>query len=452
MQNVRKNDRRSVFGWCAYDWANSAYVTTVLTAVLPHYFADVVAPDGVTIAGHTFRATSLWAFAVAAAAFLGFAAAPLLGAIADFTAAKKRFLLAFGWGGALLGGLLYFSGTADVWQTLVLFIVVQFAFISANIFYNAFLPQLVTEDRLDRVSGYGFAAGYLGGGLHFGLSLVLVAWHETFGISEDLAARIAMLTACLWWAGFMILTRVYLAEQPAMLSLPARYRDRPRWRACIAAGLRQTWTTTRRVRRLRQLLLFLVAYFLFNDGIQTVIAMATVYGTVELGLSRVFLMVMLLVIQGVAIVGALFFGRLAGRLGTKRTLMLTLLIWTGVVISAYFVYSGTTFFVLGVVIGFVLGGSPALSRSYYSVLIPPSASAEFFGFYTVFSKFSAILGPLLFGIIDSVTGSARGSIVSLAVFFVGGLVLLLMVNEQEARQTRDAFERELHASRSEDER
>lgn len=443
MVTSRKGDRRSLIGWCSYDWASSAYATTVLVAVLPNYFADVVAAEGVTIGGHTLRPTSLWSFSVATAAFLGFAAAPLLGAIADFSAAKKRFLLIFAWCGAVAGSALYFSRSGDVWQTLLLFILAQFAFISANIFYNAFLPQLVTEERYDRVSGYGFAAGYVGGGLQFGLSLVVVKWHAAFGLEKDAAARVVMLCACAWWAVFSSGAAILLRERPAALALPKRYRAQPGCLRYITAGLRQTLETSRRVKRLKQLLLFLVAYLLFNDGMQTVITMATVYGTVELGLGREFLMLMLLVIQGAAMLGALFFGWLAGRLGTKPTLMLTLVIWTGAVVWAYFVYTGAAFFALGVVIGFVLGGAPALSRSFYSALIPTSASAEFFGFYTVFSKFAAILGPLVFGLIDSITGSARGSIVSLAVFFIGGLVLLSFVNEEKARQTRDALEREL---------
>lgn len=430
------NDKRNVFGWCAYDWANSAYATTVLAGLLPAYFAaGVVGEGGVEIGGRTFSATTLWGLAVALAAAIIFLAAPVLGAIADYSAAKKRFLLTLAYTGVASTGLLYFCGEGDVFATLVLFVVAQCGFVGANVFYDAFLPQIVSEDRLDRISGRGYACGYIGGALQFALALGLVAGHETLGLTQGQAARIGILSAAAWWGGFTLITAWLLREAPprAGARIPG---DRPSLRDYVRVGFGRTWRTVRRVGRFRQLLLFLIAFMLYSDGIQTVIAMATIYGKDELGLSTTTLMVTLLLIQGVAMVGALLFGRLAGLIGTKRAIMLSLGLWSGIVIYAYFITSAGEYFVLGMLVGLVLGGSQALSRSYYSMMIPAEASAEFFGFYTVFSKFSAIWGPLAFSVIDGLTGSSRASIAAIAVFFVAGLVLLALVDEKEARRAR----------------
>ncbi len=432
-----KNDRRTIFGWCMYDWANSAYATTVLAGLLPAYFESaIVGEGGATIAGHTFSATGLWGFAASAAAFIAFLASPVLGAIADFSTAKKRFLLAFAYTGSLFTILLFFCTGGDVLMTLAFFVIAQLGFVGGNVFYDAFLPVIATEDWMDRISGRGYAFGYLGGGLQFACALGLVAGHEMLGISKEFAARIALTMAGAWWAGFTLFTVALLHEARAVYTLPERYRRWFRPAAYVAVGVGRTLATIKRVRRFRHLVLFLVAFMLYNDGIQTVIVMATIYGRGELGLATTDLMLTLLIIQAVAMLGALLFGRLAARVGTKPAVMVSLVIWCGVVIYAYFIHTTAEYFALGVVVGLVLGGSQALSRSYFGAMIPEHASAEFYGFYTVFSKFSAIWGPLQFGLITEWTGSARLSIVSLIVFFVGGLVLLAFVDDDQARAAR----------------
>ncbi|MGH7806805.1 MAG: MFS transporter [Thermodesulfobacteriota bacterium] len=438
----QKNDPKTVFGWCMYDWANSAYITTVAVGLLPVYFASViVGPDGVTIGGTTYGATALWGFVVGFAALITFLLAPILGAVADFTSTKKRFLLIFAYIGSLFTLLLYFSKAGDVWSTLFFFLVAQVCFIAANVFYDAFLPQIATEDKMDIVSGKGFAYGYVGGGLQLALAFGLVAAHDKFGISQTQAVRIGILGAGLWWAGFTLLTARNLVEAAPPSTLSGQYENH--WfppAAYISAGVSRLVTTTRHVRKFRHLVLFLFSYMLYNDGIQTVINMATIYGKEELKLSTTALLVTLLIIQIVASVGSIIFSRFAGIIGTKRAIITTLVLWSLIVIYAFFIRTTAQFFAVGVVVGIVLGGSQALSRSFYGSMIPEKASAEFYGFYTVFSKLSSIWGPFLFAFIHQMTGSARNSILSIVLFFIVGLVLLYLVDEEKAREARNSTE------------
>lgn len=432
----RKDDPKIIFGWCMYDWANSAYIT-IAVGLLPVYFATaIIGPGGLTLRGVHYDPDTLWALMVGAADFIAFVCAPVLGAIADFSAAKKRFLLFFAYLGSLATTLLFLSHTGDVYRTMVFFLIAQISFTNANVVYDAFLPQIASEEKMDWVSGKGYSYGYVGGGLQFACALLLVVGHQRLGISQELAARIGIASAGLWWGGFTLYTARYVNEAPSREVLPERYRSWPRPLAFVAVGLMRTLRTTLRVRRFRHLALFLLAFMLYNDGIQTVINLATTYGTVELKLPVWVLMGTLLVIQVVATFGALAFSRLAERIGTKPAIMVSLGLWTGIVGYAYFIHTALEFFILGMIVGVVLGGSQSLSRSFYGSMVPESASAEFFGFYTVFTKFSSVFGPLLFAVIKQTAGSSRLAILSLVVFFVVGLILLALVNETKARQAR----------------
>ena len=265
-----KNNPKTIFGWCMYDWANSAYSTTTV-GLLPVYFArSVVGPEGVHLGASTYKAETLWGALMGLATFLTFVIAPVLGAIADFSAAKKRFLLAFAYSGALFTLLLYFCRSGDVFQTLVFFLIAQVGFTSANVFYDAFLPQIATEDKMDWVSGKGYSYGYVGGGLQFALALALVAGHEKVGLSLATATRIGVAMAGLWWAGFTLFTAWHLREEPTTTMLPERFRHWPRLLAYAAVGVRRTAGTARQVRRFRHLLLFLIAFMLYDDGIQKI--------------------------------------------------------------------------------------------------------------------------------------------------------------------------------------
>ncbi len=436
-----KNDKKTILGWCLYDWANSAYITTTVVALLPVYFAEaIVGEDGVNIAGHNVSSETLWAWMLAASAFLVFLFAPVLGAIADFSSAKKRFLLGFAYMGSFFATLLYFCKTGDVVLTVCLFIGSQVCFVGANVFYDAFLPHIASEDKLDAVSANGYAFGYIGGGTQFAISLALVAMHETLGMSQAMAARIGMAMAGLWWAGWTLLTAKYLKEEKTPHALPENGPDSLKVKGYLALGIRRTLATAKKVGRFKHLTLFLIAYMIYNDGIHTVTSMATIYGKETLELSTTVLLVTLLVIQIIAIGGALLFSRLAERIGTKHAIIFALLLWSAVVTYGYFIDGAMQYFLLGVVVGIVLGGTQALSRSFYGRIVPEQASAEFYGFYSVFNKFSAIWGPFVFGFIRHITGDARQAIISLIVFFIVGLVLLRFVDEEKAKIDKQRFE------------
>ncbi|GAF74994.1 unnamed protein product, partial [marine sediment metagenome] len=273
-------------------------------------------------------------------------------------------------------------------------------------------------------------------GLQFAISLGLIARHDLFGISTEQASRIAMAMAGFWWAGFSIISFIYLKETKTPENMPEAYRGLPKWAAYSKIGIERTLLTARKVVRFKHLLLFLIAFMIYNDAIQTVIKMASIYGQQELKISQTYIMITLLIIQFVAFFGALLFGRLAEKISAKKALMLSLVLWSFVVIYSYYIKSTEEFLFLGVVVGMVLGGSQALSRSIYGVMIPKNASAEFYGFYSVFTKFSAIWGTAVFAIVEHLTGSSRNAIISLVLFFIVGLVLLSMVNIEKAKDAK----------------
>lgn len=422
-----------------YDWANSAYATTTMAALLPAFFVlSIVPEEGYSIFGRLYDGETLWGYLVSFAAFLVFLLAPILGAVADFSAAKKRFLRVFAYGGALFATLLCLVGSGDVALTMVLFLITQMGFVSANVFYDGFLPDLTTPDTIDRVSAKGYAFGYLGGGLQFALSLGLVAGHEMLGISRMLGVKLSLAMVGLWWFGFSIFAFARLRETGQRQPLPARYGNLPGPIAYARVGFERTWATARKLLSFKQLTLFLVAYMVYNDGVQTVINMASAYAISTLELGVVVIMVAMLVIQIVAFFGALLFGRLADRVGAQRAVLISLVLWSLLVVNAYFLPQGAwiRFLILGAFVGLVLGGTQALSRSLYGSMIPAAAAAEFYGFYSVFSKFSAIWGPLIFGVVSDVTGSARYAILSVILLFIAGAVLLARVSIDEARASR----------------
>jgi UMF1 family MFS transporter len=317
-------------------------------------------------------------------------------------------------------------------------VIAQIGFVSANVMYEGFLPELTTPDTIDRVSARGFAFGYAGGGIHLVLSLMLLFFAEPLGLAETTAQRMVIASAGVWWAGFAAVSFARLRDAGAVRPLPARYRSTPRLLAYGRLGIDRTWRTTRQLMRFPQLLLFVVAFLFYNDGVQTVIKITPVYASETLDLSTTTIAAVFVVIQLVAFFGALSFGWLADRVGAKRAILISIAGWTLATVGGYLLPAGQVapFLLLGVLAGLVLGGVQALSRSLYGSMIPEEASAEFFGFYSVFSRFSAIFGPLIFAAVDIATGSARLSILFLTAFFIIGGALLAAVDVGSARASR----------------
>jgi len=430
-----RGDKKVIFGWALYDWANSAYMTTIAVAILPMYFAGVIVPtDGFRVGSSVFAAETLWGFMVSAAAFFVFIMAPVLGAIADYHNAKKRFLFSFCYLGVVSAALISVCGAGDVWLTIILFVIAQIGFVGANVFYDAFLPQLAEPGQEDQVSSKGFSYGYAGGGLQFACVLVLIAFHDFFGLTAAGAARAGMLSAALWWGGFALVSARFLSEPPVKKKFSEKHSLN--FSGSVVLGFTRVWKTMLQVGKLKHLVLFLVAFLVYNEGIQTVIQMATMYGKQELKLSSTALMVTLLLVQIVGIFGALLFSWIAGRTGAKRAVMISLVVWSGVVIYAYFIHTSMEYFVMGGVVGLVLGGSQAISRSLYASMIPEDSPAEFFGFYSVVNKFSAVWGPFIFALIRHWTGSSRNAILSVIIFFILGIILLSFVDEKKSRDAR----------------
>jgi UMF1 family MFS transporter len=437
-----KNDPRSIRSWITYDWANSAYATTILAAVLPAYFAsEIVGDSGAEYFGRVWTGQDLWALTVGFGPLIMFLATPILGSIADFSAAKKRFLEVFAIWGALVTCLLFFVVSGDVLLTLGLFLLADVGFVGANVFYDGLLPDLTTDDTIDMVSSRGFAWGYLGGGLHLLLSVVLIQGADAGLIPIDpiLAIRIAIGSVGVWWLGFALKSFRGIPETGQSSILPGS--PRPGWAEYARIGFSRTIKTTGLVARNRPLLVFLLAFILFNDGVQTTIAMASIYATETLDLGITIVIVAVLLVQFVAYFGAMGFGRYADRVGTKTALLTSIMIWASVTVAAFFLPVGAAapFLLLAILIGFVLGGTQALSRSLYGSMIPEEQSAEFYGFFSVFSKFSAIWGPWIFLLVRQTTGSARWAILSIALFFIVGGLLFRTVDIEGGRANRQSL-------------
>ena len=433
---VVKNDPRTIFGWAMYDWANSAYIT-IFGAVLAAFFTGTIVPDE-GFAGQSGE--TLWAFVVSIGSLILFLAMPVLGAVADYAAAKKRLLRNFMILGAVTTLGIPFVPVGAVITFLVVVLVTQIGFVAANVFYDGFLPLIATDETMDKVSSKGFAYGYIGGGLYLALGIALIALADADVIPMDtiLAQRLAIAGAGIWWLGFSAISLKRLPDEGDPRPLPEDLRDRPRWNAYARVGFGEAWRTTRLLRAFPGLLLFVAAYFLYNNGINTVIAVSGAYAEDTLELAVQEIAITFLIVQFVAFGGALLFGWLAQRIGTKPAIVVSLLIWIGATVGGYLLPVGeaTPLYGLGVVIGLVLGGSQALSRSLYGSMIPEENSAEFFGFFTVFSKASAVLGTLSFAMVSSITGSGRTAILFIIVFFIVGLILLAFVDVDRARASR----------------
>ncbi|PIY23653.1 MAG: MFS transporter [Deltaproteobacteria bacterium CG_4_10_14_3_um_filter_60_8] len=414
-------------GWCMYDWANSGFATVVLSAVFPVYFLALVPAGGAQISifgwSRQVAGPALWGYVVSLSLLAVALSAPQLGRLADRRQWRRGLLMFFCLTGALATSLMVLVGTGQLLLAIVLFSLANFGFAASNIFYNAFLPDLGGEDGMDTLSARGFALGYIGGGLCLLVVFVMIQGYQTLGLADrGMATRFGLLFTGLWWALFSI---------PVFRALKGR--TAPTTVTAAATTHTGYLATFRALRDYQDLLRFLIAFLFYNDGIQTLIVVAAVFAKDELGLSQATILGCFLMIQFVAMPGALLFGRLAARIGAQKAIALSLVGFISVVVYAWFINQAWQFWLLGAAVAVVLGGSQSISRSLYAKLIPAGRNAEFFGFYAISNKFAAILGPLVFALLTDITGSTRTSILALAAFFIIGMLLLTRVDVARGR-------------------
>ncbi len=435
----RPGNRREQFGWYFYDWANSAFSTTVGAVFLGPYVSSLTeqaaGPDGlVRLLGIPIAPYSLVSYCITISVILQVLFLPILGAIADYSNLRKRLMQIFAVSGAIVTMFMFFITAQTWWLGCLLFIVANLCFGAAIVFYNAFLPDIAEPDERDRVSSVGWALGYLGGGILLALNLILFLMRDTIGIDSGMAVRINLFSAGLWWFGWSFVTWRLLRSRDIARVIPPG-------ETYLSTGLKQLWATFKETAKYPHTIRFLIAYLLYNDGIQTVFAAASVFAAAPLvrgglGIEQGMLTQVILMIQFVAFGGALLFGRIAIRIGAKRALIIGLIVWTVVVIYAYLGLRGESrflqFWILGGFIALVMGGTQAVSRSLFANMIPPGKEAEFFSIYEVSERGTSWLGPLAFGLVNQIFGSLRPAIASIILFFVVGLFLLLRVDVRRA--------------------
>jgi UMF1 family MFS transporter len=423
---------REIRAWAMYDWANSAFMTTIIL-IFPIYFVTVAAADLPSA-----KADEIYAWATALAMVVVALLAPVLGAMADRAGIKKKMLAGFMLFGVTTTASLYFVDRGDWLLGAALFVLASIGINASFVFYESLLPHIASEEDIDRVSSAGYALGYLGGGAILAINLLWITYPQRFGFADAGAAtRVSFLSAAVWWLAFSIPLFKRVPEPPHRVDTAPV----PEGNALLVAVTR----LRRSVRDLRgypQAFLLLIAFVLYNDGIQTVIKMATLYGT-SLGISKSALIGAVLMTQFVGVPFSFLFGSLARRLGTKRSIFLALAVYVGITIFAYRMRTAAEFYVLAVAVAMVQGGTQALSRSLFATMIPRYKSAEFFGFYGVFDKFGGVLGPMLFASVIRTTGSSRPAILATSIFFaIGGAVLWFVDVDEGRRVAREAEDRE----------
>lgn len=419
MSTAARGSRSAIWSWSLYDWANSAFATTVIAGFFPIFFKQYWSAD--------FAATtSTLQLGVGSSVASGVVVilSPILGAIADRSGGKKAFLLLFTFIGIACTAALFWVDQGEWLTAIGLFVLASIGFFTGLTFYDSLIVDVAEPNRMDRVSAYGYALGYLGGGLLLAGNVAMTLWPEWFGLADKAAAvRWSFLTVAVWWALFSLPLFLRVRER--------RPAQAPGWSEAAKGGLRQLWQTFRSIRQRRHIFLFLLAYWLYIDGVHTIIRMAVDFG-LSLGFASTSLITALLLVQFIGFPAAVAFGYLGEWWDTKKAIYLGLAVYVGVTAWGYFLENETQFYIMAGVIALVQGGVQSLSRSFYARIIPPDRSGEFFGFYNMMGKFAAVIGPLLVGATAAMTGSARLSILSILVLFIAGAVMLWFAEDRPA--------------------
>ena len=416
-----KNNKRTIFGWSMYDWAKSAYETTILGAVLPVYFVSVIVPEeGFEFRGNVYTGAEVWGFAIGSALFIFFLIMPTIGAIADMSGNRIRFFKVFAFGGAIFASTFYFANSGDVLFTLGIYFLAQLGATGSNVFYDSVLKDITTDDTIDSVSARGYALGYLGGGTDLILSFVIILLGpDMLGIDTGLASKIAITKSGLWWLIFSVFSfsRMNIVETKS-------------GNVSIVSAYSRNFTTLKKISKFPFLLYFLISYIFFWDGLQTLINMSAVFFTEVLLLDQTQVLIVFLVVQFVAYFGAKLAGNLATKIGQKNVLYYTMFLLFLVGNTAYFVPEKQLIpvIVMGIVTAMGMGGLQSVSRSVYAAMLPKGAEGEFMGFFSVLSRFSAIWGPLIYAYVSASTGNPRLSLPVITSFFLIGYLLLRNVD------------------------
>lgn len=428
-----KNNPRTLTAWAFYDWANSVHSLVIVSSIFPVYFSATARNDAggpvIDFLGFPIKNSVLFSYTISAAFLLTALLSPICSAIADYSGRKKAFMKAFCYLGAVSCSLLYFFTRDTTTFAVFCFGLSLVGWSGSIVFYNSYLPDIATEDRYDRVSARGYSLGYIGSVLLMIFNLLVILKREWFGnISEGLASRIAFLTVGLWWIGF---AQIPFSRLPDSVG-STRVSQTTGRKKYLLNGFRELRTVFGQLQHRPLIKRFLVAFFIYNMGVQTVMYVATIFGSDELKMNGQNLIILVLLLQLVAIPGAYGFSRLSERIGNTYALMVAVVIWIGICVGAYSVQNQGQFFGLASVVGLVMGGTQSLSRSTYSKLIPATTdTASYFSFYDVTEKLSIVLGTLLYGLIEQLTGSMRNSILGLLVLFTMGLLLLWRIPSQK---------------------
>lgn len=426
---MRQNDKKAIIGWALYDWANSAFATTIMAGFFPVFFKQYLSA-GIDATASTARLGFANSIAGTTVALI----APVFGAIADKGTSKKKFLAFFAYMGVLMTSLLYMVSKGNWQLAIMLYVLAIIGFSGGNIFYDSLITSIASEGKLDFVSALGFSFGYLGGGLLFALNVWMTLKPEMFGMADAAeAVRVSFLTVAVWWAVFSIPLFVFVKEPENAKAVDGMN--------IVRAGLGQLQKTFHEIRHLKTIFLFLFAYWLYIDGVDTIIVMAIDYG-ISIGLQAEDLIVALLITQFVGFPCAVGFGYLGNKIGAKRAIFIAIAVYLFVSFWGAFMQSKNEFYILAIVVGFVQGGIQSLSRSFFARIIPVEKSAEYFGFYNMIGKFATVLGPAFLGGVGLLVRSmgysgniaSRVSISSIAFFFIIGGIVLFLVNEEKGRE------------------
>ncbi|UYP47212.1 hypothetical protein NEF87_003497 [Candidatus Lokiarchaeum ossiferum] len=432
--NLQLDNKKRILAWSLYDWANSAFATTIMAGFFPVFLGAYWAPESIV---DTAQKTFLLGAFNSGASLIVMILAPILGAIADHMAGKKKFLAAFCLMGVIMSASLGFLASGQYWFALVLYALGTIGFSGANIFYDSLLPAVASEKKVDYVSSLGFSLGYIGGGLLFTLNVAMYLLHDSIGLTEDQAIKLSFISVGVWWLVFSI---------PLFRKVPEPYvKEKISASQAIKGGFTQLKTTFQDISRLKYVAMFLLAFWLYIDGVDTIIRMALDFGdsldTVDLGPTE--LIVILLMVQFIAFPATLLYNTFAQKIGIKKGLLVAIGGYGLITILGYFISENWHFYVLGGMIGLFQGGIQALSRSMYSRLIPKKKAAEFYGFFNMWGKFAAVIGPFMMGGITKLTGNPRFGLLSLLALFVLGGLILFFVDLEKGEELAQKFDEEV---------